>query len=94
MNSNGMGGDSERPAEPPVTTPRQRAKAARRTRYLGKPCAKGHAGERFVSNKRCCACVRENSLRWQSENRARLNLQARTRRPDCAVPPTPTASSR
>jgi 5-methylcytosine-specific restriction endonuclease McrA len=62
--------------------------------YLGNPCKRGHAGERYVSTGACVECVavrrslwqrtnREKSARatmaWNRRNRARLNGRARER---------------
>jgi hypothetical protein len=28
-------------------------------RYMGKPCSRGHSGERYLSSRKCCECQRE-----------------------------------
>jgi len=43
-----------------------------KTYTTGQPCARGHDGERFVSNYSCIACMSENSITWARKNHARL----------------------
>lgn len=33
--------------------------------YTGKPCRRGHSGERYESNHNCVACSRENTPAWK-----------------------------
>lgn len=46
------------------------ARAAGASRYeTGKPCPKGHIGPRYVSNRRCVACVFCDQKVWADNNR-------------------------
>lgn len=48
---------------------RSEAKSAGKLRYFtGVLCPRGHRSERFVSNRRCVACVRADKARWSQEN--------------------------
>jgi 5-methylcytosine-specific restriction endonuclease McrA len=45
------------------------AKAAGLIRYFtGKPCKRGHVAERFVGNRQCIECGRENNHRFYADN--------------------------
>lgn len=55
---------------------RMRAKAQGRKRYSnGKPCLKGHVGERMTANGRCCICMQ--IYKRKPENIARELLRAK-----------------
>lgn len=37
--------------------------------YTGSPCKYGHTGIRYVGNKACCECTRQDGARRKQENR-------------------------
>lgn len=50
-------------------TPFQEAKAKGLVRFFtGKPCPRGHIGDRYVSNRRCAACIVEDKKVWAKNN--------------------------
>lgn len=60
--------------------PRQRALISGSNRYnTGKPCAQGHASDRYVRDYRCVACVRmkENSEQRRMRKARRRKAKAR-----------------
>lgn len=65
-------------AKTDINTPREKAKAAGKKVYIGKPCPYGHDGTRYVSNRRCVGCARVSvysdvHLAHQSRNKAIAN---------------------
>jgi len=36
--------------------------------FTGEPCKHGHAAERYVSDGKCCDCVRNRVTQWVKEN--------------------------
>lgn len=48
--------------------PRREALAADRSKYTGKPCPQGHAGERWTGNAACVACTAAASAKHRREN--------------------------
>ena len=48
---------------------KEQAVAAGKSHYFtGKPCKKGHIEPRTVSRRSCMGCLREQSLKWRSDN--------------------------
>jgi hypothetical protein len=46
------------------------------TLYLGKPCAKGHRGMRFLSNRSCVECHRQERRDARAKGRTREGMNA------------------
>jgi 5-methylcytosine-specific restriction endonuclease McrA len=65
-----MPDESTTPAVPLCVVKRSVAKAHGRTRYYnGKPCPRGHVGERFVSSGNCVICTDANAKADRAANR-------------------------
>lgn len=43
----------------------------------GKPCPRGHIGDRYVSTGNCATCQNNFSVEWQNANREKVNQRAR-----------------
>ena len=43
--------------------------------FTGKPCKHGHASERYVSDGKCCDCVRNRAALWAKNNPERKKQQ-------------------
>jgi hypothetical protein len=54
------------------------AKAAVATRYFtGKPCPRGHVGERFASSHGCVICATEKASEWKKDNRDKASAASK-----------------
>lgn len=48
----------------------------RMTRFnTGRPCHRGHYADRYEASGKCVACIRENSAKWERENRAKKSAK-------------------